>query len=488
MSSIQEKLYQSGYKSVIGLEVHVQLNTESKIFSSDPNDFGAEPNTHVSAVSLAHPGTLPVLNEAVLEKAIKMGLACQSQITDVNHFARKHYFYPDSPKGFQTTQDKTPICVGGKIELFGEQLAKQFVQLHHIHLEDDAGKSIHDEGPDTLIDLNRAGTPLIEIVTDPDMSLSEEAAACLQEIRRLVRYLEISSGNMEDGELRCDANISIMRIDAKELGEKVEVKNMNSISNVKRAIDHELERQLKMALNGEAIAVETRTFDPVSGTTAGMRFKETMNDYRYFPCPDLPPAIVTKEILAEIAGEMPVLPSALRRKFTENYGLTEYDALLLTEEREIAYFFEALCHKMDAYKAAANWINGPIKGLLNEKGIALSETNLSLDRLSGLIRLVESNQVSFSVASQRILPRMLEEDISALELAQSLNLLMVADSDELLKLIKEVLVSLPDKVKAYRSGKKALFGLFMGEVMKKSGSKADPKKLKELLEKELSQV
>ncbi len=486
MSSIQEKLYQSGYKSVIGLEVHVQLNTESKIFSSDPNNFGAEPNTHVSVVSLAHPGTLPVLNEAVLEKAIKMGLACQSQITEVNHFARKHYFYPDSPKGFQTTQDKTPICVGGKIELFGEQLEKPFVQLHHIHLEDDAGKSIHDEGPDTLIDLNRAGTPLIEIVTDPDMSLSEEAAACLQEIRRLVRYLNISSGNMEDGELRCDANISIMPIDGKEFGNKVEVKNMNSISNVKRAIDHELERQLEMALKGETIAVETRTFDPVTDTTAGMRFKETMNDYRYFPCPDLAPAIVTKETLDKITSEMPVLPSTLRRKFTEVYGLAAYDVLLLTEEAETAYYFDALCNGNPAYKAAANWMNGPIKGLLNEKGIELSQTHLTVERLSGLINLVESNQVSFSIASQRILPRLLEEETTAMELAQSLDLLMVADSDELLDLIKEVLLSLPDKVKAYQSGKKGLLGLFMGEVMKKSGGKADPKKLKQLLEKELS--
>lgn len=486
MINIQKKLYQSGYRSIIGLEVHVQLNTESKIFSSDPNDFGADPNIHVSVISLAHPGTLPVLNEAVLEKAIKMGLACQSQITEVNHFARKHYFYPDSPKGFQTTQDKTPICVGGRIELIGEGLAKQYVHLHHIHLEDDAGKSIHDEGSDTLIDLNRAGTPLIEIVTDPDMSLSEEAAACLQEIRRLVRYLEISSGNMENGELRCDANISIMPLDAKEFGNKVEVKNMNSISNVKRAIDHELERQLKMALKGESIAVETRTFDPATGRTAGMRFKETMNDYRYFPCPDLAPAIVTKETLDKITLEMPVLPSALRRKFGEVYGLTEYDVLLLTEEAETAYFFESLCSCNQAYKAAANWMNGPIKGLLNEKGIALSETSLGVEQLSGLINLVESNQVSFSIASQRILPRLLEEGTTALELAQSLNLLMVADSDELLNLIREVLVSLPDKVKSYRSGKKGLLGLFMGEVMKKSGGKADPKKLKELLEKELS--
>jgi len=486
LDSIQEKLYKSGYKSVIGLEVHVQLNTASKIFSSDPNDFGAAPNTNVSEISLGHPGTLPVLNEAVLEKAIKMGLACGCTITKENHFARKNYFYPDLPKGYQTTQDKTPICVGGKVLLVGENLEKEFAQLHHIHLEEDAGKSIHDDGPDTLIDLNRAGTPLIEIVTEPDMTKSEEAVACLQELRRIVRYLNISGANMENGELRCDANISIMPLDATELGKKVEVKNMNSFSNVRKAIDHELERQLELALKGEEIFVETRTFDPVTGTTAGMRFKETMNDYRYFPCPDLAPMVITEEVLDEIQQAMPSLPADFRAKFKNVYSLADYDVQLLTEELETALYFDEVCQLTSAYKAAANWINGPLKAVLNEQNLKLTDTQLSSERMAGLINLVESNKVSFSIASQRILPKMVSEPTNALELAESMNLLMVSNDDELLTLVKEVLLSLPDKVNDYKKGKKALIGLFMGDVMKRSGGKADPKKLKEIIEKELS--
>lgn len=486
MDSIQERLLKAGFRSVIGLEVHVQLNTASKIFSSDPNDFGAEPNTSVSVISLGHPGTLPVLNTAVLEKAIKMGIACGCTITKENHFARKNYFYPDLPKGYQTTQDKTPICMGGKVHLVGENLEKQFAQLHHIHLEEDAGKSIHDDGPDTLIDLNRAGTPLIEIVTEPDMSKSEEAVACLQELRRIVRYLNISGANMENGELRCDANISIMPLEATELGKKVEVKNMNSFNNVRKAIDHEIERQLGLALKGEEIFVETRTFDPITGTTAGMRFKETMNDYRYFPCPDLAPMVIEESTLNAITAGMPALPSEYRRKFKDDYALSEYDIQLLTEEYEIAMYFDEVCKSTTAYKAVANWINGPIKALLNDKNQTIASTQLNPERLAGLVELVETNQVSFSIASQRILPTMLAEPSYAMELAKAMNLLMVSNDDELLTLVKEVLLSLPDKVEEYQKGKKGLIGLFMGEVMKKSEGKADPKKLKLIIEKELS--
>jgi aspartyl-tRNA(Asn)/glutamyl-tRNA(Gln) amidotransferase subunit B len=486
LNSIQDRLFNSGYKSVIGLEVHVQLNTASKIFSSDPNDFGAAPNTNVSVISLGHPGTLPVLNAAVLEKAIKIGLACGCSITKENHFARKSYFYPDLPKGYQTTQDKTPICVGGTVPLIGENIEKQFAQLHHIHLEEDAGKSIHDDGPATLIDLNRAGTPLIEIVTEPDMAKAEEAVACLQELRRIVRYLNISGANMENGELRCDANISIMPLDATELGKKVEVKNMNSFSNVRKAIDHEIERQLNLELKGEEIFVETRTFDPVSGITAGMRFKETMNDYRYFPCPDLVPMVIEESTLTFISKAMPTLPSDYRRKFKNDYAMTDYDIQLLTEESETAAYFDQVCQGTLAFKAAANWINGPIKALLNEANLSIASTELTPERLSGLIDLVESNQVSFSIASQRMLPTMLKEPTNAIALATGMNLLMVSNDDELLTLVKEVLLSLQEKVKEYQKGKKGLIGLFMGEVMKKSGGKADPKKLKSIIEKELS--
>lgn len=488
MSDIKDLLKSVGYQATIGLEVHVQLNTKSKLFAADSNAITDEPNTHISPITMAHPGTLPMLNEAVLKKAIMMGLACGCEITSHNHFARKNYFYPDLPKGYQITQDKTPICVGGKVALFAEGLPKAYATLHHIHLEEDAGKSIHDEGTDTLIDLNRAGTPLIEIVTEPEMEEAGEAAALLQEIRRVVRYLGISGGNMENGELRCDANISVKPIDAQELGKKVEIKNMNSINNVRKAIDFEIRRQLQMIHDDEPILVETRTFDASNGHTYSMRFKETMNDYRYFPDPDLTPVEISEAYLEEITESLPVLPAHLRVKFRTEYQLNDYDVSLLTEEKETASFFNALCQCTENYKAAANWMNGPVKGLLNEKGIGIESCGLSAERLSELIQMVDDSKVSFSIASQRILPPMLASSESAMAIAEKLNLLMVGSEDELSTLVNEVLLSLPDKVTAFRKGKKGLMGLFMGEVMKKSKGKADPKKIQQLLQKALNEA
>ncbi len=487
MSDIKELLKSAGYQATIGLEVHVQLNTESKLFAPDSNAFTEEPNTHISPITMGHPGTLPVLNEAVLKKAIMMGLACDCEITQENHFARKNYFYPDLPKGYQITQDKTPICMGGRVSLVGDGLSKDYAALHHIHLEEDAGKSIHDEGTDTLIDLNRAGTPLIEIVTEPAMEEAAEAAAMLQEVRRLVRYLNISGGNMENGELRCDANISIKPIENQSLGNKVEIKNMNSISNVRKAIDFEIRRQLECVKNQKEILVETRTFDAGNGQTYGMRFKETMNDYRYFPDPDLAPVEIEDAYLAEIKASLPALPVQLRAKFREEYQLNDYDIALLTEEKETAFFFDALCESTHNYKAAANWMNGPLKGLLNDKGIGIEDSGVSTERLAGLIKLVDENQLSFSIASQRVLPVLVDTEESAIAIATRLNLLMVANEDELSGLVKDVLVSLPDKVAAFKKGKKGLMGLFMGEVMKKSKGKADPKKLQQLLQKALNE-
>ncbi len=487
MSEIKDLLKAAGYQATIGLEVHVQLNTESKLFAPDSNAITEEPNTHISPITMGHPGTLPMLNEGVLKKAIMMGLACDCEITQKNHFARKNYFYPDLPKGYQITQDKTPICMGGRIALVGEGLSKAYAPLHHIHLEEDAGKSIHDDGPDTLIDLNRAGTPLIEIVTEPAMEEAGEAAAMLQEIRRVVRYLDISGGNMENGELRCDANISIKPVDAEELGNKVEIKNMNSINNVRKAIDFEIRRQLDCVKNQKEILVETRTFDAGNGQTYGMRFKETMNDYRYFPDPDLAPVEISDAYLAEIKSTLPVLPVQQRAKFSEEYQLSDYDVALLTEEKETAGFFDALCQCTQNYKAAANWMNGPLKGLLNDKGMSVTESGLTPERLAALIRLVDENQLSFSIASQRVLPVLVDSEEDALSIATRLNLLMVGNEDELSELIKEVLLSLPDKVAAFKKGKKGLMGLFMGQVMKKSKGKADPKKLQQLLQQALNE-
>lgn len=486
MNKAITKLTDVGFQAVIGLEVHVQLNTASKIFSSDPNTSDARPNENISVISLGHPGTLPVLNEKVVEKAVLMGLACGCEITRVNHFARKSYFYPDSPKGYQTTQDKTPICVGGEVELFGTDFLQTKVELHHIHMEDDAGKSIHDAGDATLIDLNRAGSPLIEMVTEPCIKGPDEAAAFLQEVRRIVRYLGISEANMEKGEFRCDANISIMPIGAKELGNKVEIKNMNSFANVRRAITFELGRQLALNQSDEAVIVETRTFDPNTGITASMRLKETMNDYRYFPCPDLSPLIITDDYLTDRKTEMEPTPKQMREVFASRYQLSDYDVSLLTEEKETALYFQTLCELVDSPKSAANWINGAIKGLLNELNLSIDALGITPTRLAELIGLVDSGKVNANVGSQRILPKMVASKLSALEIAEKEDLLSNEDSNTLDTLVSEVLLSLPKEVEAFKNGKKKLMGLFMGEVMKKSSGKANPKAIQEKLKEQLS--
>ncbi len=486
MNKVITKLTEAGYQAVVGLEVHVQLNTASKIFSSDLNTSDTHANENISVISLGHPGTLPVLNREVVEKAILMGLACNCKITKVNHFARKSYFYPDLPKGYQTTQDKTPICVGGEVELFGDGFQQASVQLHHIHMEEDAGKSIHDEGDATLIDLNRAGTPLIEIVTEPSIKGPDEAAAFLQEIRRIVRFLGISEANMEKGELRCDANISVMPIGADQLANKVEVKNMNSFSNVRKAITHELERQLMMALNDRFIDIETRTFDPNSGTTASMRFKETMNDYRYFPCPDLAPLVIEEEYIEGAKAKMATTPKAFRSAFKSKYRLSDYDVALLSEEKETAYYFQSLCEMVSSPKAAANWMNGAVRSLLNEMNVSINQLGISVERMAELVSLVADGRLNNTVATHTVLPAMLNNDSSALYIAESQDLLSVDNADELEDLVNDVLLSLPNEVAAFKQGKKKLMGLFMGQVMKKSQGKADAKQIQEILNKKLS--
>lgn len=487
MNKIISKLTEAGFQAVVGLEVHVQLNTVSKIFSSDPNTSDADANENISVISLGHPGTLPVLNKEVVEKAVLLGLACNCEITRENHFARKSYFYPDLPKGYQTTQDKTPICVGGEVELFGEGFLQPKVDLHHIHMEEDAGKSIHDGGDSTLIDLNRAGTPLVEMVTEPCIKGPDEAAAFLQEVRRIVRYLGISDANMEKGELRCDANISIMPIGSSKLGNKVEVKNMNSFSNVRRAITFELNRQLAMIQNDEFIDIETRTFDPNTGSTASMRFKETMNDYRYFPCPDLPPVIVEEDYLNEVRSRMLDAPKELRAVFSVEYQLSDYDVLLLTEEKETALYFQALCQLVTDKKAAANLLNGAVKGLMNELNVSIDALEVSPEKLAELIELVEQGGLNMNLATQQVLPKMVKTGMGALEIAESEDLLSDGDDSQMENLINEVLLSLPNEVESFKKGKKKLMGLFMGEVMKKSRGKAKPKQVQEILNKLLSQ-
>ncbi len=485
-----DKSISDRYEPVIGLEVHAQLLTKSKIYSPDPVSFGAAPNTQVGVITLAHPGTMPKLNKLVIELAIKMGLACHCDISRYQIFDRKNYFYPDSPKGYQLTQDRTPICKNGYITISTEDKRDVRVQLNRIHIEEDAGKSIHAEnGDDSLIDLNRSGVPLIEIVTEPVIRSAEEAGALLAEVRKIVRYLDICDGNMEEGSLRCDANISLRRKGAKDFGTKVEVKNMNSIRNVQRAIEFEIDRQIVELESGNTPVSETRTFDANTGATSSMRTKEELNDYRYFPDPDLSPLTISEEWLAEIKSAMPVLPETLFQKFVNEFRIPEYDARVLTENREVAQFFQALCGHTPNFKAASNWIMGPVQAYLNEKGISISELKLNVRGLAELIGLVENNMVSFSNAAQRILPALIDDpDANPTRLATVMNLIQENDEGTLIMLIEEVLGSNPSKVQEYKKGKKGLISMFMGEVMKKSKGKADPKLTTDLLQKKLSEL
>ena len=475
------------YQPVIGLEVHTQLLTQSKIFASDSTEFGNLPNTNVSAITLAHPGTLPLLNKKVVEFTIKMGLACKCSITRINFFDRKNYFYPDLPKGYQTTQDKAPICKGGVIPIKIKDGAEKEITLNRIHMEDDAGKNMHLEGEtDTLVDFNRAGVPLIEIVTEPDLRSSDEAFALLTEVRKLVRYLEICDGNMEEGSMRCDANVSVMLKGSTAYGKKVEVKNMNSIRNVQRAIDFEIERQITELESGNTILSETRQFDATTGSTYGMRTKEELNDYRYFPEPDLQPLHISEEWLNSIKVAMPALPHELYKKFINEYKLPEYDAVVLSDTKEIALYFEELCSKTKNYKAASNWVMGPVKSYLNELTLHVSEFPVTTQAVADIIALVESGKVSYSSASQKIFPEMLNgSKKSPLQIAESLNLIQESNTDSLQPIIDEVLSKNPAKVAEYKGGKTGILGMFMGDVMKASKGKADPKVATELLKKAL---
>jgi len=484
-----DKSIRDKYTSVIGLEVHAQLLTKSKIYNTDSTEYGSLPNTNVGVITLAHPGTLPKLNRKVVEYAIKMGLACHSKISKFNIFDRKNYFYPDLPKGYQLTQDRTPLCVGGHVTINTKE-GERDISLHRIHIEEDAGKSMHLAAElDTLVDFNRAGVPLIEIVSNPDIRTSDEAYAYLTEIRKLVRYLEICDGNMEEGSLRCDANISVMLNGATVYGKKVEVKNMNSIRNVQRAIDHEIERQIEEIEKGNDIPSETRTFDAGTGLTYSMRTKEELNDYRYFPDPDLSPLEVSDKWLAEIKASMPSLPRELYSKFIAYYHLPEYDAHVLTDTKEVALYFEELCKLTKNFKAASNWVMGPVKSYLNELTLTVDEFPLTPKIITDIITLIDEGKINFATASQRIFPELLKNPgKTPLEMAQQLNLIQDSNQDSIMPIIEDVIKEFPLKVEEYKNGKKGIIGMFMGEVMKRSKGKADPKVATQLLTKKLEEV
>ena len=470
------------YEAVIGLEVHAQLLTNSKAFSSDKNEYGSLPNSNTSPVSLGHPGTLPVLNEKSAEFAVRLGLACKCDIREHNEFARKNYFYADLPKGYQITQDTTPICNGGFIAIKSNGADKQ-IGLTRIHMEEDSGKSIHDISPfETLIDLNRAGVPLLEIVSEPEMRSADEAYSYLTEVRKLLRYLEICDGNMEEGSMRCDANISVMKKGAAEFGTRVEVKNLNSIRNVKRAIEFEILRHIELNETGGEVKKSTLTFNATTGETAIMRTKEEADDYRYFPEPDLQPLIVSKAYIEEVRKTLPPLPQELFHRYVHELGLSEYDAGVLTDDKYVALYFEELLKNVKSAKTAANWMMGEVKGYINEMAIEIQAFPLSPAKLAEIINMVVDGKMGQTLASQQLFPLLAKDPTSsAMKIAEQHALVQVGDEDELRSWVEEAVAKFPDKVEEYRNRKKGILGLFMGEVMRNSKGKADPNKTNELI-------
>lgn len=472
---------------MIGLEVHAQLLTESKLFCGDSAAFGGEPNTHVSPVTLAHPGTLPKMNTKAIEYAVKLGLALGCGIEQHNYFARKNYFYPDLPKGYQVSQHTTPICKNGFVKITTTAGTRD-IALNRIHIEEDAGKSLHDiDDHFTCIDLNRAGVPLLEIVSEPALHSSDEAFAYVTALRKLVRWLNICDGNMEEGSMRCDANISIRLKGETKLGTRVEVKNLNSIRNVKRAIDVEVARLIGIVENNGIIKQETRSYDADNNTTFALRSKEEADDYRYFPEPDLTPFYISDEFLGDINAALPALPEQLEKKYTEEFLLTPYDARQLCEEKEMAEYFESVATHTKQYKAIANWLLGPVKNYLNEQQYGINAFPVPARQLAALIDTVESGKLNFGNASGKVFAALLEDSSKdPLDIATELNLLQENDSTAVAAWVDEVIAAMPDKVKEFRNGKKGLIGLFAGEVKKRSKGKADMQIVTALLNEKLN--
>lgn len=478
------------FEAVIGLEVHVQLSTASKAFCSDSATFGNLPNQNISAVSLGLPGALPLTNEKAVKYAAKLGLAINSTINQYNFFDRKNYFYADLPKGYQITQDNEPICLGGKLKIRLENGEEKDILLNRIHMEEDAGKSIHDLDKDySYIDLNRAGVALLEVVTEPMISSGEEAAAYLSELRKLVRYLDICDGNMEEGSMRCDANVSVRLKGETKLGNRCEVKNLNSIKNVQRAIEHEIKRQIKLINKGETIDQNTLNFDAVTGKTTPLRSKEMANDYRYFPEPDLLPMVISDEFLETIKNQMPALPEELYQKFTQEMGLPAYDALVITSEKFMADYFVELTKHTNNFKMASNWVMGTLKSYVNEKQLTFSSLEIPAKEIGAIINLVEQKEINNSQAKNKLFAALaLQPSAKVADLMEELNLVHKKCDNELDGFITAALEKFPEKVKEYHKGKKGVLGLFMGEVMKLSHGKLDPKQANQLIIQKLEQT
>ncbi|HZH64242.1 MAG TPA: Asp-tRNA(Asn)/Glu-tRNA(Gln) amidotransferase subunit GatB [Flavisolibacter sp.] len=475
------------YETIIGLEVHAQLATASKLFCSDTTTFGLPSNTQVSAISLGHPGTLPKLNKEAIRLAISLGLATHSQIVQHNYFARKNYFYPDLPKGYQITQHTTPICKGGFVEItVGKD--KKAVQLNRIHIEEDAGKSVHDgESGSTQLDFNRAGMPLVEIVTEPDLRSAEEAAAYVTTLRKLVRHLGVCDGNMEEGSLRCDVNISVRIKGEKQLGTKVEIKNLNSIRFIKKAIEVESAQLIQKLENGEAILQQTKGLDETRFTTYVIRTKEDEDDYRYFPEPDLPPFVITDEEIAGIREGMPPLQAEVKEQLVAGYSLSDYDATQLSEDNLLGVYFIALTKETTNYKAAANWVMGPIKNYLAEEDKGADEIKVPPSAVAELIRLIDKGIISYGIAVQKIFTHLLKHPQTNIEQYVEQEGLQLQSGNETDVLVDAALTKYAQKIIEYKRGKKGLLSLFVGEVMKLSKGKANAEEVTKKLEEKLNQ-
>lgn len=473
------------YEAVIGLEVHAQLLTESKAFCGCSTKFGNEPNSNVCPVCLGHPGVLPVLNKKVVEFTVLMGLATNCKINKHSIFARKNYFYPDLPKGYQISQYEEPICENGFIEITPKNSLSKKIGITRIHMEEDAGKSIHDQSSSTLVDINRCGVPLMEIVSEPDIRTPEEAYLYLNKIKQIVQYLGICDGNMEEGSLRCDANISVRLKGDKEFGVKTEIKNMNSFRNVERAIDFEINRQIDLIEDGEKIVQETLLWDADSNEAFPMRSKEEAHDYRYFPDPDLLPVIVNDEWIKEIESILPELPESKLKRFITEFSLPVYDAEILTQSKYLADYYETVTSVTKDYKSASNWIISEVLAVVNEKKIDILDFPITPVNLGKLINLINDGTISGKIAKE-VFNFMLIDNSDPELIVKEKNLIQISDTGEIELIIKKIIDTNPDQVQEYRSGKEKVFGFFVGQVMKQSKGKANPKLVNEILKKKLS--
>ncbi len=476
------------WEPVIGLELHAQLSTKSKIFSGASTAYGAAPNTQACALDLGLPGVLPVLNAEAVRMAVKFGIAINAKVSPRSVFARKNYFYPDLPKGYQISQYELPIVERGEVVIQLEGGEEKRIQITRAHLEEDAGKSVHDAFPDaTGIDLNRAGTPLLEIVSEPDMRSAAEAIAYMRKIHSIVRYLEICDGNMQEGSFRCDANVSVRRKGETTLGTRTELKNLNSFRFVERAIEYEIERQIELLENGSSVIQETRLYDSDSGETRSMRGKEEANDYRYFPDPDLLPVEVPSALLEEIKVSMPELPDQKRQRFSEAFGLNAYDASILTASRELADYFERVVEISGASpKLCANWISGELAGALNKAGLEITRSPVTPELLGGMLKRVADETLSGKLAKQ-VFDAMWSGEGEADAIIEAKGLKQVTDAGAIEALVDAAIADNPEQLTQYRAGKHKVLGFFVGQVMKASQGKANPAQVNEMLKKKLSE-